>query len=1048
LVFRLLKNSEEGEVTPNKKPGEKKVKPEALLRPPTKEKKPPAEKGPSGNPLYIVGMGGSAGGLEAFEQFFQHLPADTGLAFVIVTHLDPTQKGIMPELLQRFTPLKVFQARDGMAVKADTVYVIPPNKDMGILNGALQLLEPSAPRGLRLPIDFFFRHLADDQKERAVGIILSGMGTDGTLGLRAIKEQMGLAMVQDPQSAKFDGMPRSARETGLADFIAPVEELPEKLISFTKHFLKIRTTPVALEKKILSAFQKILLLLRAKTGNDFSLYKKNTILRRIDRRMSVHQITNVPHYVTYLQHNPQEIDLLFKEMLIGVTNFFRDPEAFATLKEKVVERLLAGKGGHGILRIWVPGCSTGEEAYSLAILLRECLDQKPHLDLRTQIYATDIDPQAIQFARQGLYPNHIAADVPADRLQRYFHQEDAHYRIRKEIRNLVVFAPQNLVSDPPFTRLDLLCCRNLLIYFNPEVQKKILPLFYYALIPGGFLFLGPSETIGGYHDLFAPVDSKWKIYSRRESLSATIVLPEFPVPFTGRARTEERHPEPLLPKTGSLPDLVQQFIVSHVSPPAVLINPKGDLLYSTQRTGRYLEPPIGRASLNVFEMAREGLKLELAAAVRKAFSQEREVKIKGVPVKSNGDRLKVNVTVKPFPVPENSSGLLLILFEEVPLASPPSRAKPQSEKDLVRAHRLAELEKDLQYTKENLQTTIEEMETSQEELKSANEELQSTNEELQSTNEELTTSKEELQSLNEELMTLNAELQVKNDELSLANNDLRNLLNSTQIPTLFLDNDLKVKRFTNQAGTIFSLIAGDVGRPITDIVSSLQYGTLLPDVRAVLDTLMLQEKQLQTNDGRWFTMRIMPYRTLENRIEGVVITFQDITGLKQLEQLLKEKEQLRLLAMVVRESGDAYVIQDLDGKILAWNRGAERLYGWTEKEALGQNIRLIIPESNRGEYEHQLKNILEGEKVEAFEAPRLTQEGRYLEVWVLPTRLTDEEGRIIAVAAHERELGPTEKPETDLSKQGSPGGEELKAIANGPPAASPRNPQQAGGVRK
>ncbi|MBI5585847.1 MAG: chemotaxis protein CheB, partial [Deltaproteobacteria bacterium] len=729
-------------------------------------------------PLFIVGIGGSAGSLEALEQFFSKLPAKSGLGFVIVTHLDPTHKGIMPELLQRLTPMIVHQAQDDMKVEADTVYVIPPNKDLAILNGVLQLMEPSAPRGLRLPIDFFFRHLALDRKEKSIGIILSGMGTDGTLGLRAIKEQNGLAMVQDPQTAKYDGMPRSVLETGLADFVAPSDKLPEKLLGYAGHFLKISADQPAIEKKVQTALQKVLILLRSKTGNDFNLYKKNTILRRLDRRLSVHQISDLSHYLGYLQKNPQEIDLLFKEMLIGVTNFFRDPEAFAALKGKALVPLLKRTEGRGILRVWVPGCSTGEEAYSLAILLRECISQEPQLNVKIQIYATDIDQEAIDFARQGLYLNNIAADVSADRLQRYFTKEDLHFRVTKEIRDLVVFAPQNLLSDPPFTKLDLLSCRNLLIYLTPEAQKKTLPLFFYALNPGGVLFLGPSETVSGYHDLFTPVDSKWKIFSRRESLSALTVLPEFPVrgwerEGPDRLKTEKRP----LPGGLPLPELVQQFIVSHIAPPIVVTNEKGDLLFSTQRTGSFLEPPVGRASLNVFDMAREGLKLELALAAHKAISRGTEIQVKDLLIKTNGDRLKINLTVKPLPVSETAPGLLLIVFEEVPAESPRKGNRSRSSADAALNNRVSQLEKELQFSKESLQTTIEEMETSQEELKA-------TNEELQSTNEELNTSKEELQSLNEELLTLNAELQMKNDELSLANNDLRNLLNSTQIPTI------------------------------------------------------------------------------------------------------------------------------------------------------------------------------------------------------------------------------------------------------------------------
>ncbi len=882
-------------MTPPKKSVGKKAKPKAPVRPQSDDQKPPTEAGSRRDPLYIVGIGGSAGALEALGQFFPNLPPNSGLGFVVVTHLDPTHKGIMPELIQRMTPMKVFQAGDNMKVEADTVYVIPPNKDLAIMNGVLQLMEPSAPRGLRLPIDFFFRHLADDQKERSIGIILSGMGSDGSLGLRSIKEQMGMAMVQDPQTAKYDSMPRSALETGLTDFLAPADALPEQLIRYAGHFLKIGGPRQAIEPKSLSALQKIMILVRGKTGNDFSLYKDNSILRRINRRMSIHQISDLSQYVVYLQKNSQEIGLLFKEMLIGVTNFFRDPEAFEHLKEKAVIPLLLGKEEGSVLRVWDPACSTGEEAYSLAILIRECLDQRPLANVKVQIYGTDIDPEAISFARRGRYLTNIAADVSEFRLQRFFIKEGTHFRVSQEIRDMVVFAPQNLLSDPPFTKLDLLSCRNLLIYFNSAAQKKILPIFYYALLRGGMLFLGPSETISGYNDLFSPVDSRWKIYRRRESLSATMALPEFPVRVISREMTkvqkQEKRPSnvPL-----SLSEILQAFIVSHLAPPVIVTNENGDLLFSTQRVGRYLEPPVGRASLNVFDMAREGLRLELSVAVRKALTQETEIRVRDIVIKTNGDRVKINLTVKPLPIPQAPSGLLIIVFEEVPYKFPKKRTKSQLEKDAEGDSRVSELQGELRNTKESLQTAIEEMETSQEELKATNEELQSTNEELQSaneelqsSNEELNTSKEEMQSLNEELMTLNAELQMKNDEFLMANNDLRNLLNSTQIPTIFLDNNLNIKRFTQQATMIFKLIPTDTGRPITDIVSRLQYGTLAQDVRTVLDSLVLEEKQVRTNDGRWYTMRIMPSRTQENIVEGVVIIFTDITEIKQMKESVK-----------------------------------------------------------------------------------------------------------------------------------------------------------------
>lgn len=847
---------------------------------------------PAAQDFPIVGIGASAGGLEALELFLGHVPATSGIAFVVVQHLDPTHKGVMAELLQRATNMPVVEIRDRMKVEPDHVYVIPPNCDLSILHGVLHLLEPTAQRGLRLPIDHFFRSLAADRQEQAIGVILSGMGSDGTLGLRSIKENAGAAFVQAPASAKFDGMPRSAVEAGLADVVAPAEELPARIQAYMLHIplLAIRPQRV-LEDKDLSGLEKVVLILRAQTGHDFSLYKKSTIYRRIERRMGLHQLPRIVDYVRYLRENPHEAGLLFKELLIGVTSFFRDPGAWLQLRDDVIPELLATHPNGGVLRAWVPACSTGEEAYSLAIAFREALEAaKPAVRYSLQIFATDLDQDAIDKARTGAYPANIAADVSDERLQRYFVQEERGYKLGKDIREMVIFAPQNLVMDPPFTKLDLLCCRNLLIYLDADLQKKLLPLFHYSLSPGGFLMLGSSETIGAATDLFSPLPGKNRLYRRRDNaVRATPV--EFPV-SPGKVTQDPIAPPqlpsaPLASSPASLQAATEALLLRRYSPAAVLTTDKGDLVYVSGKTGKYLEPATGKANLNLFAMAREGLAGALAGAFARAVRDKATVVLQNVALEGNGAPQHVNVTLQPLNEPAVLRGMVLVVFADV-AAPAAGRRRGKAATEGVDAARLTELAQRLQQAHEELQTTREEMQTSQEELKSANEELQSTNEELQSTNEELTTSKEEMQSMNEELQTVNHELTAKVDELSLASDDMKNLLNSTDIATLFLDDQLKVRRFTNQTTSIIKLIPGDAGRPVTDLASELDYPALASDAREVLRTLVFQERQVATRDGRWFAVRIMPYRTQANRIDGVVITFVDVSAAKALEATLRD----------------------------------------------------------------------------------------------------------------------------------------------------------------
>jgi two-component system, chemotaxis family, CheB/CheR fusion protein len=839
-----------------------------------------ADKDTSGGTFPIIGIGASAGGLEASGQFLKSVPEGSGMAYVLVQHLDPTHKGVMVELLQRSTAMKVVQARDRTKVLPNRVYVIPPNKDMSIFRGVLHMLEPREPRGLRLPIDFFFRSLAEDRKQLSIGVILSGMGSDGTMGLRAIKEKSGVVLVQEPSSAKFDSMPRSAIETGLADIVAPPEELPAKIINYLKHAPLIVKPETMLESKTQSGLEKVIILLRAQTGQDFSMYKKSTLYRRIERRMGIHQIGKIGSYIRYLQDNPAELEILFKELLIGVTSFFRDPEAWEFLKTKAIHALLSRWPDGRVLRAWTPACSTGEEAYSLAIVLKEVLELvKDKRGLPIQIFATDVDSEAVDKARQGMYPVNIAADVSPERLKRYFIKEEGGYRISKDIREAVTFAQQNLLSDPPFTKLDVLTCRNLLIYLVSEMQKNLIPLFHYTLNPGGILFLGSAETIGGFTELFAPVEAKARIYRRKEAaLEATPMA--FSTPLVARAAATE---ESMTVKSEvNLQSMADQLLLKEYAPASVLVNKNGDILYISGRTGKYLEPAAGKANWNIFAMAREGLRYELGVAFKKALRQKETVTVRGLRVRTNGREQFLDLTVQYLAEPEALLGAVLIVFKDMAsLQEIKKESSGRSSKD--HDERVQDLERELMQAREEARTTREEMQTSQEELKSTNEELQSTNEELQSTNEELTTSREELQSMNEELQIINAEQQTRVEELTRIQNDLKNLLNSAAVAIVFLDSELRVRRFTTEAAAIIKLIPGDIGRPLTDLSSALLYPRMTEDAREVLRTLVFRENQISSKDGRWFTVRIMPYRTIDNTIDGLVITFTDITEAKKVE---------------------------------------------------------------------------------------------------------------------------------------------------------------------
>jgi two-component system, chemotaxis family, CheB/CheR fusion protein len=970
----------------------------------------------------IVGIGASAGGLAAFEAFFSAMPADRdpGMAFVVVQHLAPDHESMLCELVKRYTRMQVFEVEDGMRVAPNCTYIIPPNCDMAFLDGTLQLLEPAAPRGQRLPIDFFFRSLAQDQHERAICIVLSGTGSDGTLGVRAIKGEGGMAMAQNPESTEYDGMPRSAIATGLMDYVLPPAEMPAQLIAYAAHAFAGALRPVALSTpKAEDALKKIFVLLRAQTGHDFSQYKQNTIVRRVQRRMAVHQIEHMDGYIRYLQQNAAEAELLFRDLLIGVTSFFRDPETFSALEEQVIPRLFARKPADAAIRVWVPGCSTGEEAYSIAILLQEH-QEALRQSYRVQVFATDIDRQAIDQARAGSYPASIAADVSAERLARFFSQapEGGAYRIQKGIRDLLVFSEQDVVKDPPFSRLDLISCRNLLIYMGGELQKKLIPLFHYALNPGGLLFLGTSETVGEFVDLFAALDRKSKLYQRKDDLPGAPrpTLGRSLPPLAGRMAVSRASQKASDEGKRPLRDMTEQALLRQYAPTGALVDAHGEILYLHGRTGQYLEPAPGEAGLNILEMARAGLRRDLSAALRSAVANSTPVTRTGLRVNTNGGFATVTLTVRPMATgPDDSAahGLFLVAFEEAPAATPQvaegtAVVSPVDIADDPGADvdaRIAALKQELRAKEEYLQSANEELETSNEELKSANEEMQSVNEELQSTNEELETSKEELQSVNEELATVNAELQQKVIDLSRANNDMSNLMASTGIATVFVDHQLRILRFTPAITQIINLIPTDVGRPVGHIVSNLAgYDRLVEDVQAVLDSLVPKEVEVQTKAGAWYLLRIRPYRTLENVIEGAVITFTETTELKAAQAALRESADLRRLAVVVRDAHDAITVRDLEGRFLAWNAGAVRIYGWSEAEALAMNIRELVPEDRREDALALVKRLGRTEVVEPYRTQRIAKDGQILEVWVTATALVNEAGETYAVATTERRL--------------------------------------------
>jgi len=937
----------------------------------------------------VVAIGASAGGLGAMQRLFDAMPAAPGMAFVVIQHLDPTHTSYLSNLLARHTAMCVQQASEDAVLAPDTVHVIPPGVDMTVAEGRLHLSEPEAPAGRRHPIDLFLRSLAVDVGARAVAIILSGTGTEGVLGVREIKAAGGLVLVQEPTTAEYDGMPENTRASGLADFVLEPEAMPRQLAACTAG---VAEGPVANDPA--DHLTTILGTLRDRTGHDLSLYKQSTIVRRIERRMVVHGIETLADYVAFLHDTPGEARTLLQEALIGVSSFFRDPDAFTALRRQVLAPLVAERQEGSEIRMWVPGCASGEEAYSLAILLTEEMARQGR-DLPVQIFGTDIDPEAVERARAGVYPASIATDVPDDLLRRHFRKDGDHYRVRQGVRDMLIFAEQNVIRDAPFSRLDLISCRNLLIYLTPRLQRRLLPVFHYALRAGGHLLLGASEAVSGAEEYFDSIDRKWKLYRRRDDVGArAVVFPHgaFTAPAARRPALAPREAEPQSP---GFKDVTEAILLAEHAPPAVVANGNGDLLYVHGRTGRFLEPASGDAKLNVVLMAREGLRVELSAGLRRALQENRTIRYDSLVVRTNGDTIRAALIVRPITDPPAMEGLALVVFE--PLSQPAAAlAEADGAAETTTDERVEALERALHDKEEHLQSTIEELESSNEELRSTNEELQSANEELQSTNEEHETTKEELQSANEELSTVNAELETKVRELSKANDDMANLLATAEIGTLFLDTDVCVKRFTPVAATLLNLRDSDIGRPLEHLATNLDYDTLVSDCRAVLDDLVPRGAEARAPDGTWYAVRILPYRTVESVMNGLVVTLADITDRKELEADSR-------LAAVVRDCSDAVTVQDFDGAVLAWNRGAEVMYGYTEAEAKAMSVFTLMPEEVATDHRRLLRRVARDGRAGPVEARRRDRDGRSFTVRLTATLLPGETGAD-AVATAESDI--------------------------------------------